>query len=144
MVPVSHPHPQTLLAQNPFTPTSTLAQYIMHASPFLAELVVVREWLHEIAPPPHHPEVTTGYWKFTKHNVMQGQRTGTGPKDGLVTDMDPDAVNMGNGRALAVDDAVREINVGMESQSRSHRRLTGIRQIIGPGIVLLPPGGTDG
>lgn len=105
MVPVSHPHPQTLLAQNPFTPTSTLAQYIMHASPFLAELVVVREWLHEIAPPPHHPEVTTGYWKFTKHNVMQGQRTGTGPKDGLVTDMDPDAVNMGNGRALAVDDA---------------------------------------
>ncbi|KAL4062442.1 nuclear pore protein 84/107 [Scleroderma yunnanense] len=108
MEPVVHPHPQTLLAQNPFTPTSTLAQAIMHASPLLSELVVVREWLHETAPPPQHPEVTTGYWKFTKHNVMQGLRTGSGPREGLVKELDPDAVNRGDGRILAADDAAFE------------------------------------
>ncbi|KAG6332899.1 hypothetical protein ID866_6186, partial [Astraeus odoratus] len=106
MEPVSHPLPQTLLAQNPFTPTSTLAQAIMHASPLLSELVVVREWLHETASPPQHPEVTTGYWKFTKHNVMQGLRTGSGPRGGLVKELDPDAVNRGDGRTLAADDAL--------------------------------------
>ncbi|KIJ62485.1 hypothetical protein HYDPIDRAFT_94356 [Hydnomerulius pinastri MD-312] len=100
-----YPHPQTLLAQNPFTPTLTLAQAIMHSSPLLSELVVVREWLHETATPPQHPEATTGYWKFTKHNVMQGLRTGSGPREGLVTEFDPDAVNRGDGRSLAADDA---------------------------------------
>ena len=115
MEPAVHPHPQTLLASNPFTPTSTLAQAIMHASPLLSELIVVREWLHETAPPPQHPEVTTGYWKFTKHNVMQGLRTGAGPREGLVKELDPDAVNRGDGRTLAADDAVRSSDI---SQNR--------------------------
>ncbi|KAF8836112.1 nuclear pore protein 84/107 [Paxillus ammoniavirescens] len=103
--PEPYPHPRTVLAQNPFTPTLTLAQAIMHASPLLTELVIVREWLHETASPPQHPEATTGYWKFTKHNVMQALRTGTGPRNGLVTEFDPDAVNRGDGRSLAADDA---------------------------------------
>ena len=65
----------------------------MHASPLLSELIVVRKWLRETAPPPQHPEVTTtSYWKFTKHNVMQGLRTGAGPREGLVKELDPDAV----------------------------------------------------
>ena len=64
----------------------------MHASSLLSELIVVREWLHKTAPPPQHPEVTTGYWKFTKHNVMQGLRTTAGPRDGLVKELDPDAI----------------------------------------------------
>ncbi|KAF9244485.1 107-domain-containing protein [Melanogaster broomeanus] len=103
--PGSYPHPRTLLAQNPLTPTLTLAQSIMHASPLLTELVIVREWLHETASPPQHPEATTGYWKFTKHNVMQALRTGSGPREGLVKEFDPDAVNRGDGRSLAADDA---------------------------------------
>lgn len=77
----------------------------MNPSPLLSELVVVREWLHETAPPPQHTEVTTGYWKFTRHSVMQALRTGSG-RDGLVKEMDPDAVNREEGRTLAADDAV--------------------------------------
>jgi nuclear pore complex protein Nup107 len=77
----------------------------MNASPLLSELVVVREWLHETAPQPRHPEATTGYWKFTKYSVMQALRTGSG-RDGLVREMDPDAINREEGRTLAADDAV--------------------------------------
>ena len=66
----------------------------------------MREWLHETAPKPTPPEANTGYWKFTKHTVMQGLRTGHGQRDGLVSEMDPDAVNRGDGAALAADDAV--------------------------------------
>ena len=80
----------------------------MHASPLLTELVVVREWLHETASSPQHPEATTGYWKFTKHNVMQALRTGQGTREGLVAEFDPDAVNKGDGKSLAADDAVSE------------------------------------
>ncbi|KAG1773373.1 hypothetical protein EV702DRAFT_1181131 [Suillus placidus] len=55
-------------------------QSIMHSSVLLAELVVVREWLHETAPQPQHPT----NWKFTKHNVMQPLRTGLGIREGLI------------------------------------------------------------
>lgn len=78
----------------------------MYASPLLSELVVVREWLHETAPQPHHSEATTGYWKFTKHGIMQAKRTGS-TRDGLIKEMDPDAVNR-EGRTLAADDASYE------------------------------------
>ncbi|KAL4255253.1 Nuclear pore complex protein [Pleurotus pulmonarius] len=77
----------------------------MNSSPLLAELVVVREWLQETAPSPHHPEATTGFWKFTKHSIMQTLRSAGGQRDGLVKEMDPDVVNKGDGRALASDDA---------------------------------------
>ncbi|KAG8215686.1 nuclear pore complex protein [Butyriboletus roseoflavus] len=106
--PEHHLNPRTILAQNPFTPTLTLAQMIMHASPLLTELVIVREWLHETASSPQHPEATTGYWKFTKHSVMQTLRTGQGTREGLVTEFDPDAVNRGAGKSLAADDAAFE------------------------------------
>lgn len=106
--PEPHVHPRTLLAKNPYTPTSTLAQAIMRSSVLLTELVVVREWLHETAPQPQHPEATTGYWKFTKHNVMQALRTGSGVREGLVKELDPDAMNRGDGRSLAADDAGSE------------------------------------
>jgi nuclear pore complex protein Nup107 len=78
----------------------------MHASPLLSELVAVREWLQDTAPPPQHPEATTGYWKFTKHGVLQSLRLGGGARDGLVKEMDPDVVNRGDGRMLAADDTV--------------------------------------
>ncbi|KAJ7719417.1 hypothetical protein B0H16DRAFT_1739449 [Mycena metata] len=79
---------------------------IMHAFPLLLELVAVREWLQDTAPPAQHPEAT-GYWKFTKHGVMQSLRIGSGgARDGLVKEMDPDAVNRGDGCMLAADDTV--------------------------------------
>ena len=102
------PTAKELLLENPYTPTSTLAQAIMNASPLLAELIVVREWLQEAAPAPALPEATNGYWKFTKHTVMQNLRTGHGPREGLVSEMDPDAVNRGDGAALVADDATYE------------------------------------
>ncbi|KAF9469517.1 nuclear pore protein 84/107 [Collybia nuda] len=103
--PLALPSARELIAENPYTPTSTLAQAIMNASPLLSELIVVREWLQETAPLPQHPEATTGYWKFTKHSVMQSLRTGVGQRDGLVRKMDPDAVHREDGRGLASDDA---------------------------------------
>ena len=81
----------------------------MDASPVLSELIVVREWLQETAPTPSPPEANTGYWKFTKHTIMQSLRTGHAQRDGLVTEMDPDAVNRGGGAALAADDAVSSL-----------------------------------
>jgi nuclear pore complex protein Nup107 len=81
----------------------------MNASPLLTELIVVREWLQETAPAPQRPEATTGYWKFTKHGVMQALRTGH--RDGLVKEMDPDAVNRESGKGLATDDAVSSLEL---------------------------------
>ncbi|KAG7444855.1 nuclear pore protein 84/107 [Guyanagaster necrorhizus] len=100
-----------LLQENPYTPTSTVAQAIMNASPLLSELIVIREWLQETAPAPQHPEATTGYWTFTKHNVVQAARTAAGARGGLVKELDPDALNRGDGRALASDDANFEKNL---------------------------------
>ena len=101
------PLPQQLLQENPYTPTSTLAQAIMHSSRLFYELVIVREWLHDTAPPPPVPDAATGYWKFTKYQLMQALRTGNRMQsDGLVREMDPDAPNRDDARGLAADDAV--------------------------------------
>ena len=106
--PPEHPHPRALLAENPYTPPAALAQSIMHASPLLSALVVVREWLHDSAPAPPAPGATNGYWRFTRNAVLQGRRTGR-PGAGLVEEMDPDAADRvagDEGRNLAPDDAV--------------------------------------
>ena len=60
----------------------------------LSELVVVREWLHETAPPPPRPDASTGYWRFTKHRVTQGRWTGNTGRavENVMREMDPDAV----------------------------------------------------
>jgi hypothetical protein len=83
----------------------------MAASRTLSELVVVREWLHDTAPPPPHPDASTGYWRFTKHRVTQGLWTGNTGRaaDSVVREMDPDSVvrEAEAGRSLAADDAVR-------------------------------------
>jgi len=83
----------------------------MAASRTLSELVVVREWLHDTAPPAPRPDASTGYWRFTKHRVMQGRWTGNTGRtaENVVREMDPDAVvrEVEIGRSLAGDDAVR-------------------------------------
>ncbi|KAG1854581.1 107-domain-containing protein [Suillus subluteus] len=88
--PEPHVHPRTLLAKNTYTPTSTIAQAIMQSSVLLAELVIVREWLHETASQPQHPEATTG---FTKHDRGSGK------------ELDADAMNRSYAQLLAADDA---------------------------------------
>ncbi|KAH9971849.1 nuclear pore protein 84/107 [Lactifluus volemus] len=92
--PPLQPSARSLLAANPYTPTSALAQATMAASRSLSELVVVREWLHDTAPPPPHPDASTGYWRFTKHRVTQGLRTVNIGRaaENVVREMDPDAV----------------------------------------------------
>ncbi|TFK38561.1 nuclear pore protein 84/107 [Crucibulum laeve] len=108
IMPSSAQSAHALLAENPYTPTTMLAQAIMSASPLLSELIVVREWLQDTAPAPIPPEANTGYWKFTKHSVMQSIRTGNPHRGGLVTEMDPDALEREPGGALAPDDASYE------------------------------------
>lgn len=89
----------------------------MKSSPTLTELNIIREWLQDSAPPPPYSEAATGYWKFTKHRVLQDLRTGStgaagsqrgSTAGGVVTEMDPDAPvrEEGEGKTLAADDAV--------------------------------------
>ena len=109
--PPLQPSARALLSANPYTPTSALAQATMAASRTLSELVIVREWLHDTAPPPPRPDASTGYWRFTKHRVTQGRWTGNTGRtaENVVREMDPDAVvrEAEIGRSLAGDDAVR-------------------------------------
>ncbi|KAG1797925.1 hypothetical protein EV424DRAFT_1590538 [Suillus variegatus] len=43
-----------------------------------------------------------------KHNVMQALRTGSGVRECFIKELYPDAVNRGDGRSLAADDAGSE------------------------------------
>lgn len=109
---IEHEHTSSardLLRKNPYTPTATLAQAILRHSPLLNELVIVREWLHDTAPPPSVPETATGYWRFTRLRLQQAERTGDRKDvESLVTELDPDAANReDNGKVLSADDAVR-------------------------------------
>ncbi|RPD76536.1 hypothetical protein L226DRAFT_460097 [Lentinus tigrinus ALCF2SS1-7] len=110
--PPEYPHPRDLLAVNPYTPPATLAQSIMHASPLLSALVVVREWLHDSAPFSPAPGATNGYWRFTRNAVLQGKRTGR-MGVGLVDELDPDATSRDaeDGTGLTPDDAAYEKTV---------------------------------
>jgi nuclear pore complex protein Nup107 len=111
------PSARELLTENPFTPPSTLAQAIIHVSPFLEELMIVREWVQDIAPVPQNPGAAAGYWSTTKHAATGAMFTnigGTAAKDGLVTALDPDVVNRTEGRThLSVDDTVSPDLLGL-------------------------------
>lgn len=99
--------PQSTIYPNPNTPTFTLAQAILHASPLLTELVIVREWSHGTVAQPLTPEATAGYWSFTKHMMVQIQRMSTAPTAGVV-----DALNQETTRSvghLASSDCVVRI-----------------------------------
>lgn len=140
LAPQSHPSAQSLLLQNPYTPTSELANAIMKTSRFLEELVAVREWLHETAPyPPSDPGSVTGYWKFTKYEVLQSKRMGKGKEretaGDYVLDMDPDAPNRGEGRSLAADDAVCIADLLLQFCGLTTIDILGLRQGISPGTV---------
>ena len=99
----------------------------MAASRTLSELVVVREWLHDTAPPPPRPDASTGYWRFTKHRVTQGRWTGNTGRaaENVVREMDPDAVvrEAEAGRSLAGDDAVRDFFAMLRASADSILRV---------------------
>ena len=117
--------PQSTFCPNPYTPTSTLAQAILRASPLLTELVIVREWLHDTATQPPIPEATTGYWSFTKHMLVQNQRMPTAPTAGVVDALDPDATTKSGGGHLASSDAVRCPHTSRLSLTHTDRATTG-------------------
>lgn len=96
---------RSLLTQNPYTPSFGLIQTLTTSFPLFEELLIIRDWLEDIAPCPPPTEATTGYWKFTKYGVLQSLRMGNN-RDGLVRQMDPDAVNRGDKKTLASEDAV--------------------------------------
>ena len=130
--PPEYPHPHDLLAVNPYTPPATLAQSIMHASPLLSALVVVREWLHDSAPFPAAPGATNGYWRFTRNAVLQGKRTGR-MGVGLVDELDPDAASRDakDGKGLTPDDAVRTTLCVPCEKSYWEGRLSAVRVLTG-------------
>lgn len=90
-----------LLSQNPYVPPGELATALQRASPFLAELIIVRDWASEVCDVPHGAGTETGgYWRFTRVSK-------TGRDGALVHSLDPDAPAR-EGKALAVDDASAE------------------------------------
>ena len=96
-----------LLAENPYTPTVTVVNAILASSPMLRELVVIREWVQDFAPPPPRPESTTGYLRGTKNALAQAARMGAPPPEWRVQTLDPDATHHGDEKTLDPDDMVR-------------------------------------
>lgn len=77
----------------------------------LSELVALREWLHETAPPPLSADAATGYRRFTHARLAQAKRmAGLGGSitadGGLVRSLDPDAA-VREEKSLASEDTVR-------------------------------------
>ncbi|KAI5891471.1 uncharacterized protein SCHCODRAFT_02629191 [Schizophyllum commune H4-8] len=93
-----------LLAENPYTPTVTVVNAILTSSPMLRELVVIREWVQDFAPPPPRVEPTTGYLKGTKNALAQAARMGAAPPEWRVQTLDPDATHHGDEKTLDPDD----------------------------------------
>jgi nuclear pore complex protein Nup107 len=103
------PTAAALLDANPYTSTATLAQAILASSSALQELVVVREWLHETAPPPPAvPATLPGFRRATRVRLDQVRRAAGAARDAdaLVGVLDPDATSMEPGKALATEDVV--------------------------------------
>ncbi|KAL1742723.1 nuclear pore protein 84/107 [Schizophyllum fasciatum] len=94
----------TLLAENPYTPTVTVVNAILAASPMLRELVVIREWVQDFAPPPPRPSPNTGYLRGTKNALAQAARMGAPPPEWRVSTLDPDATHHGDEKTLDPDD----------------------------------------
>lgn len=102
----------------------------MKSSRTLTELNIIREWLQDSAVLPPPSEATTGYWRFTKHRVLQSLRLGgadtrkgsTAGDAGVVTEMDPDAPvrEEAEGRTLAADDAVRRASTYIFLKTATH------------------------
>ncbi|KAF8573972.1 hypothetical protein K439DRAFT_890278 [Ramaria rubella] len=100
------PTARAALQENPYVTPSTLANYLIHHSPVLTELIITREWLQDTAPDPQIIESATAYWSFTRLSLLHAQRSGASTT--LVKALDPDAPNREPGGVLAAEDAAYE------------------------------------
>jgi nuclear pore complex protein Nup107 len=80
--------------------------------------VLVREWLHDTAPPPRAPGAERGFRAMTRQTLAHARRMGGAPRgaDATVASLEPDAQNTQDGRALASEDAVRGGSTGVRAR----------------------------
>lgn len=71
----------------------------------------IRDWLHSIPSSLNPAEIRRGYLPYTKNKLKQLRRTGAKPPQGLIEQLDPDALVRARaadeGARLESDDAVR-------------------------------------
>ncbi|GAA6058971.1 hypothetical protein JCM10212_001681 [Sporobolomyces blumeae] len=99
-------------SKNPYTPPLSVVQRIIEGNKDLIELSAIRDWLHAIPSALSPAEVRRGYLPYTKNKVKQLKRTGAKAPQGLVEDLDPDALlragGAQEGARLEPDDAAYE------------------------------------
>ncbi|GAA5832428.1 hypothetical protein JCM11251_006451 [Rhodosporidiobolus azoricus] len=99
-------------SKNPYTPPLTVVQRLIEGNKELIELSAIRDWLHSIPSSLNPAEIRRGYLPYTKNKLKQLKRTGQRAPQGLVEDLDPDAlVRAGGaekGARLEADDAAYE------------------------------------
>ncbi|GAA6057632.1 hypothetical protein JCM3770_005005 [Rhodotorula araucariae] len=100
-------------SKNPYTPPHTVAQRIVNHRSDLVELAAIRDWLHSVPSSLHPAEIRRGYLPYTKNTLKHLRRTGQPHPQGLVHQLDPDALV----RARARDDAAR-----LESDDAAYER----------------------
>ncbi|KAJ7684491.1 hypothetical protein DFH06DRAFT_1155813 [Mycena polygramma] len=82
------PTARELLAENPSTPPQLSRKPSCTRLPCFPTLSSCESGSRTPLPATT-PETTTGYWKFTKHGVMQALRMGGDDPNGLVKGSDP-------------------------------------------------------
>ncbi|GAA5904143.1 hypothetical protein JCM6882_003958 [Rhodosporidiobolus microsporus] len=99
-------------SKNPYTPPLTVIQRLIEGNKDLIELSAIRDWLHSIPSSLNPAEIRRGYLPYTKNKLKQLKRTGQRAPQGLVEELDPDAlVRAGGaekGARLEADDAAYE------------------------------------
>ncbi|GAA6003664.1 hypothetical protein JCM10207_003535 [Rhodosporidiobolus poonsookiae] len=99
-------------SKNPYTPPLSVVQRLIEGNKDLIELSAIRDWLHSIPSSLNPAEIRRGYLPYTKNKLKQLKRTGAKPPQGLVDELDPDAVlragGAENGARLEGDDAAYE------------------------------------
>ncbi|KAK4695199.1 hypothetical protein P7C70_g8599, partial [Phenoliferia sp. Uapishka_3] len=102
------PDPFDEAIQNAYAPPLSVVQNIIGSSKQLGELSAIRDWLHSIPTSLNPAEIRRGYLTYTKNKLKQAKRTGGKPPQGLVSELDPDAVRRSGNVTLDSDDASYE------------------------------------
>ncbi|GAA5998533.1 Nup84p [Rhodotorula paludigena] len=100
-------------SKNPYTPPLLVAQRLIEGNKDLVELSAIRDWLHSIPSSLNPAEIRRGYLPYTKNKLKQLRRTGAKPPQGLIEQLDPDALV----RARAADEGAR-----LESDDAAYER----------------------
>ncbi|GAA99622.1 uncharacterized protein L969DRAFT_86891 [Mixia osmundae IAM 14324] len=84
------------------TPTDIVSRYIESRTD-LVQLSIVRDWLHATTTSLSPAEIRRGYAPHTKHKLKDAKRRGATAPTGLVTELDPDAVDRQGARLESED-----------------------------------------